>query len=123
MERELWPLLYHELTAAAADFRQKYVRYHPWAIAAVLLWAALHDRPVSGACQPRPWSTTRLRPARLPDQSTVSRRTRRAAFGLFLNLLTDRLRGPGAPALVLVIDGKPLPIGIRGHDPDARAGG
>jgi hypothetical protein len=123
MERELWPPLYHELKAAARDFRQKYVRHPPWVIAAVLLWAALHERPVGWACQPRHWSTTRLRPVALPDPATVSRRRRRAAFGLFLNFLTERLRGPGAPALVLKIDGKPLPIGCRGHDPDARAGG
>jgi Transposase DDE domain len=123
MERELWPLLYHELKAAAAEFSQKYVQHPPWVIACVLLWAALHDRTAGWACQPRHWSTTTLRPASLPSASTVSRRRRRAAFGLFLNLLADRLRGPAQPALVLVIDGKPLPIGARGHDPDAKAGG
>jgi IS5 family transposase len=123
MERELWPLLYHELLAAATQFRQKYVQHPPWVIAAVLLWAALHDRPGGWACQPRHRSTTRLRPARLPHPATVSRRRRRTAFGLFLNLLTDRLRGPAGPAWVLLIDGQPLPIGGRGHDPAARAGG
>jgi IS5 family transposase len=107
----------------SSRLRQKYVRHPPWVIAAVLLWAALHDRPASWACRPKHWSTTRLRPAELPDESTVSRRRRRAAFGLFLNLLAQRLRGPGEPALVLLVDGKPLPIGCRGHDPDARAGG
>ena len=93
MERELWPLLYQELRAAARDFRQKYVRHQPWAVAAVLLWAALHDRPLSWACQPRHWSTTRLRPASVPSQPTVSRRVRRTAFGCFLNRLTERLFG------------------------------
>lgn len=122
MERELWPLLYRELRAAAAEFRQKYVSHQPWAVAAVLLWAALHDRPVSWACQERHWSTTRLRPARLPSQPTLSRRCRRAAFGLFLNLLEARLRGAGLPGLVLSVDGKPLPVGGCSKDPDARAG-
>jgi Transposase DDE domain len=122
MERELWPLLYRELQAAAADFRQKYVHHQPWAIAAVLLWAALHERTVTWACQRRHWSTTPRRPARLPSQPTVSRRARKAAFGLFLNLLTARLRGAGLPALVVALDGKPLLVGGASKDPDARFG-
>jgi hypothetical protein len=122
MERELWPLLYHELRAAAADFRQKYVQHPPWAVAAVLLWAALHDRPVTWACAEDHWSTTALRPVDLPSPPTVSRRTRRAAFGCFLNVLTDRLRGAGLPALVLSVDGKPLLVGGCSKDPDARFG-
>jgi hypothetical protein len=122
MERELWPLLYRELQAAARDFRQKYVSHQPWAIAAVLLWAALHDRTTHWACQRRHWSTTRLSPGRLPAGSTVSRRARQTAFGLFLNVLTDRLRGRGLPALVVAVDGKPLLVGGCSKDPDARFG-
>jgi hypothetical protein len=122
MERELWPGLYHHLQAAARDFRQKYVQHQPWAVAAVLLWAALHDRPVAWVCDPRHWASTRLRPARLPSQSTASRRTRRAAFGLFLNRLTARLRGDGLPSLALALDGKPLLVGGCSKDPDATFG-
>jgi len=122
MERELWPPLYRCLRDAARDFRQKYVQVHPWAVAAVLLWAALHDRPVRWACDPAHWATTRLRPARLPSQPTVSRRMRRVAFDCFLNLLTDRLRGAGLPSLVLAVDGKPLLVGGCSKDPDARFG-
>ncbi|MFO0798274.1 MAG: hypothetical protein U0804_12420 [Gemmataceae bacterium] len=66
---------------------QKYVHYHPWAIAAVLLWAAIHDRPVCWACDPRNWSTTRLRPTEIPSAATVSRRANRAGFAVFLNHL------------------------------------
>ena len=122
MERELWPLLYHELQAAAADFHQKYVHHPAWAVAAVVLWAAVHDRPVSWACDDRHWSATALRPADVPSQPTVSRRARKTAFGCFLNVLTDRLRGAGLPALVLAIDGKPLLVGGCSKDPDARFG-
>ena len=46
MERELWPISYHELREAANDFRQKYVQIPAWVLVAVSLWAALHDRPV-----------------------------------------------------------------------------
>jgi hypothetical protein len=122
MERELWPLLYQALRDAAAAFRQKYVHYQPWTVAAVLLWAALHDRPVSWACNPQHWTTTRLRPVRLPSQSTLSRRLRRVAFGLFLNWLTEYFRGAGLPGLALSLDGKPLLVGGNSHDPDARYG-
>lgn len=122
MERQLWPLLYHELRAAGQEVRQKYVQRQPWVIAAVLVWAALHDRPVGWACDPAHWATTRRRPARLPSAATVSRRTRRGGFAVFLNALTARLRGAGLPGLVLAVDGKPLLVGGCSHDPDARYG-
>lgn len=122
MERELWPRIYHELRAAARGTHQRDVTYQPWVIAAVLLWAALHDRPVAWACDPRNWSTTRLRPGPLPSASTMSRRPGRTVFGVFLNRVAARLRGAGPPAWVLMVDGKPLPVGRCSKDPDARSG-
>jgi hypothetical protein len=122
MERELWPLLYHALLEAAREFRQKYVHYQPWTVAAVLLWAALHDRPISWACVASHWSTTKLLPARLPSQSTMSRRMKRVAFDCFLNLLTQRLRDAGLPKLILTLDGKPLLVGGNSKDRDAKFG-
>ena len=38
-----------------------------WVLLLTLLWAALHDRPVSWACQPAHWKTTRLQPPRWPS--------------------------------------------------------
>jgi hypothetical protein len=122
MERELWPSLYRLLRETAKDFHQKYVHYQPWVLVAVLLWAALHDRPASWACQRRHWSPTRLRPARLPSPATLSRRIDGVAVGLFWRALEQRLRDSSEPALVALIDGKPLPIGGNGKDPDARFG-
>ena len=122
MERELWPPLYRLVRETAKDFRQKYVHYQPWVLVAVMLWAALHDRPVSWACEPRHWSTTTLRPWVLPSGSTLSRRLDRAALGLFWRALGDRARGAGDPALIAFIDGKPLPVGGNSKDPDARFG-
>jgi hypothetical protein len=120
MERELWPRIYQELRAAARGTRQKYVHFHPWIIAAVLLWAALHDRSVEWACDRKNWSTTRLRPAKLPSPSTISRRTKRTAFAVFLNRVATRLKGSGPPAWELVVDGKPLPVGHCSKDPEAK---
>jgi hypothetical protein len=122
MERELWPLLYRWLRETAKDFRQKYVQYQPWVLVAVFLWAALHDRPVSWACQRRHWSTTTLRPWRLPSASTLSRRIDRVAVGMLWRALEQRLRDSGQPALVAFVDGKPLPVGGNSKDPDARFG-
>ena len=103
MERELWPPLYHLLLDTATGFRQKYVQHQPWVLAAVVLWAALHDRPVSWACQRRHWSTTTLRPPRLPSPSTLSRRIDGAGVALLwraleqarLDLARTTLLAPG----------------------------
>jgi IS5 family transposase len=122
MERELWRLLYRFLLETAAEVRQKYVQLQPWVIAATMLWAALHDRPVSWACKAGHWSTTRLRPARIPSEATMSRRVDRVGMGLFWNALAKRLRGATYPALLAFVDGKPLPIGGNSKDPDAHWG-
>jgi hypothetical protein len=122
MERELWPPVYRLLRAVARDFSQKYVQYQPWVLVAVLLWAALHDRPRSWACQRRHWSTTTLRPGRLPSAATLSRRVDGIAVGLLWRALEERLRATGDPALVAFVDGKPLLVGGCSKDPDARFG-
>jgi hypothetical protein len=122
MERELWKIVYTELKWVARYFDQKYVRHQPWRIAAVLLWAALHDRPVSWACDKHNWRTTRLRPGHIPSEATVSRRAKKLVFALFLSRVAARLKGTGKPSWELVVDGKPLPVGHCSKDRDAKAG-
>jgi hypothetical protein len=122
MERELWTVVYTRLKRVARRVHQKYVHHQPWRIAAVLLWAALHDRPVRWACDKRNWSTTRRRPGAVPSASAVSRRAKRTAFHLFLNAVAAEVRGAGPPAWELVVDGKPLPVGRCAKDPDAASG-
>jgi hypothetical protein len=93
MERELWSLLYRMLREVGTDFSQKNVTHQPWVIVAVLLWAAVHDRPYSWACRWRNWATTRRRPRCLPAPSTFSRRLRSIAVGrLLLRALEERIR-------------------------------
>ncbi len=123
MERELWPRLYRLAREVGTDFSQRSAQYPPWVIAAVLLWAALHDRPRSWACDPRNWATTTLRPASLPSPATISRRSRSLAVGLLLRAVEGRLRATAEPALVSCLDGKALPVGSRSKDRDARPGG
>src|SRR3954470_22669816 len=122
MERELWPPLYRALREVGKDFLQKYVSYPPWVIAAVFLWAAVHDRPVSWACRPAHWSTTRLRPSRLPSAATLSRRADGLPFGCLLRSLEQRLREQGEQRLLSLLDGKPLPVSNVSKDPDAKRG-
>jgi Transposase DDE domain len=122
MERELWPPLYRLLREVAKGFSQKHAQYHPGVVVAVLLWAALHDRPVCWACQQRHWSTTTLRPLQLPSPSTVSRRGDSAGVALLWRALEQRIRDEGRPALVAFVDGKPLPVGGSSRDQDARFG-
>jgi len=122
MERELWPPLYRLILAVARDVRQKSVQHQPWVLVAVTLRAALHDRPVSWACRRRHWSTTTLKPARLPSAATLSRRVDGVGVGLFWRALEQRVRATADPALVAFVDGKPLAVGGNSKDPDARFG-
>jgi hypothetical protein len=122
MERELWPVLYDYVRQTAREVRQKYVQMQPWIVVATFLWAALHDRPVSWACDPRNWQNTLLRPPRIPSEPTMSRRADSVATGVFWRKLEQNLRQSGQPALLAFLDGKPLPIGGYSKDPDARWG-
>lgn len=104
-----------------AHLRVQGVSYQPPLVLLVLLWATLHDRPRSWACDPANWSTTTLRPARIPSGSTLSRQLRRLPAQLLMRLLAEQVRGTRDPSLIHLLDGKPLPIG-GGTDPDARVG-
>ena len=121
MERELWPILYRALRDVSATEHQKKVQYQPRVIVAVLLWAAIHDRPRCWACTAEHWDTTRLRPEHVPSTSTVSRRARRVEVANLLDRPERHLRGGGEPAWVLIVDGKPLPVGHCSKDLDARS--
>jgi hypothetical protein len=122
MERELWPRLYHMIMEVGQGLRRIGVSFQPHIILLTVSWAALHDRPAGWACDRRHWSTTTLRPARLPSQATLSRRLRRVDTAMLMRAVVERLRHGGDPRLIALIDGKPLPIGGAGHDPDARCG-
>jgi Transposase DDE domain len=122
MERELWPQLYHAIRAMGREFHQQSVQYQPWVIVLVLVWAALHDRPVSWACQPKNWKTTTLRLWQIPSDSTISARAKTAGVALFLRALEDRLRTVWPPHLVARLDGKALTVGGATKDRTARFG-
>lgn len=119
MEAEVYRLLERALMQLAHP-RSKGVVYTDQWIVLVLLWAALHDRTVSWACEARNWPEALRRP--LPDQSTVSRRLRRVGvlqlLERFLRALAERFPEP----LVKTIDSKPLAVGNYSTDRDADLG-
>jgi hypothetical protein len=121
MEREIWTTLYRHVCFTAQEVHQKYVQIQPWIIVATMLWAALHDRTVSWACDPRNWSTTKLKPMRIPSETTMGRRVDSVATGLFWRRLQEHLR-QSEPSLLAFLDGKPLPIGGNSKDREAGYG-
>jgi hypothetical protein len=134
MERELWSELNAAVAEVDASWREPRRYVHPTAaVVRVHLWAALHDRPVSWACQAKHWLP--LRPSALPDQSTMSRRTRGkhgASFEVFCRAVGEALErrnvkvnvNANASRLLQLrrLDGKPLPVAAHSTDRDARWG-
>lgn len=119
MELERWAELSAAMSAVAAGFgRHKRDRHSTALVVRVHTWAALHDRPVCWACDARNW-TPRTRPAALPDQSTMSRRVRRADFEEFQRRVGVRMNGGPEASLVKRVDGKPLELPNHTADRDA----
>lgn len=122
MELELWAETSAAISAVAANWARHPRDQHPTALVVrVYHWACLHDRPVSWACEPANWDAP-VRPAALPDQSTMSRRTRRPDFMAFLERVGERMNGKAKPKMVKVVDGKPLELPNHTADPDATWG-
>jgi Transposase DDE domain len=119
MELERWAELSAAISAVAIDVgRHKRDRHSTALVVRIHTWAALHDRPVRWACVPGNW-TPRTRPEVLPDQSTMSRRTRRADFAQFQQRVGERMNGKTRPGLLKVVDGKPLELPNHSTDRDA----
>lgn len=125
MEREQWAELMKALRDLARSFTDNAYHTHSTVlIVRVYLWAVLHDRPTSWACDPRNWDHA-TRPKTLPSQSTMSRRLRGQAVQDLLGRMGRRLNGrtrPDAASSSRIIDGKPLVIAPHSADPDARFG-
>lgn len=124
MERELWNTLYQWILEHANGRRCKGVWYSDTLIAAVWLWAVLHERSVSWATQPCNWPKDLLT-FELPSQPTLSRRLKRESFRLFLATLHESLnhrRFAAQQTLVKTMDSKPLPVSAYSNAKDARWG-
>jgi len=121
MERGIYGRLRRTLRSLGRRRPSGRHRYTDAGILEVYLWAALHDRPVSWACDPASWPPGARR-GPIPDASTVSRRMRSPALAALLERLRRRLERTNGPSLVAIVDGKPLPIGPHSHDRQAGFG-
>ena len=122
MELERWAELSAAISAVAGVFgRRKRDQHSTALIVRVHAWAALHDRPISWACEGRNW-TAGTRPEALPGQSTMSRRVRRPDFEEFQRRVGRRMNGRPRPALLKVVDGKALELPNHTTDRDATWG-
>lgn len=122
MELELWSQTSAAISAVAMDWPRHRRDQHSTAlIVRVYHWACLNDRPISWACKAANWRPTVL-PKVLPDQSTMSRRARRADFWQFLQRVGQRMNGKTEPAIVKVVDGKPLELPNHTTDGDSTWG-
>lgn len=122
MERELFTALMRQAaTIIEGQWRPSKASYTHLEVLAVVLWAAVHDRPISWACDRANWPCYEYR-RRLPSGSTVSRRSRRPEMLDILTTLIASLRVRGEGERTLIVDGRPLTIAKHHNDPDAGFG-
>jgi Transposase DDE domain len=120
MERERWERLYALARQLSKGWREG-GKYHVAVVVGVFLWAAVHDRPVSWACQAQNWPAELARRG-LPSQSTMSRRLRSAPVQRLLMLMEDHFKALLPPDGPKFIDAKPLSVSGVTKDPEAGRG-
>lgn len=120
MERDIWTRITAALKRVPST-RPRNAVYTVRQIVAVLLWAALHDRPISWACKRGNWPMQAWR-RDLPDQSTMSRRLRHRSMLETLEKLLMVIQRDNPADEVVVADGKPLELSGYTRDPDAKVG-
>jgi hypothetical protein len=120
MERELWKVLY--ALGRLLDKRRTLGLYRDADVVGVFLWAVCHERTTTWATEARNWP--RELAVNVPSQSTMSRRLRSAGVQKLMEdvLHSFILMHVLAKDWVKIVDAKPLPVGGRSKDPDARWG-
>jgi hypothetical protein len=122
MEGELWQGLQRARRRVALVHHEPPNNHFTDArIVEVLLWACLHDRPISWACQATHWPPHR-RTQELPSPATMSRRLRTLSVLFFLAAIEALLRAEHPQCLVKSVDAMPLPVGSWSKDRNARRG-
>jgi hypothetical protein len=118
MERELWLTLYKLARQGDPSPWWALTRFFDWEIVCVYLWAVIHDRPTSWACDPNNWPKD-LWTRKLPSQPTMSRRLRTTEVQKLLAWAEQHLAALQSNGWVKCVDGKPLTVGSHSKDPDA----
>lgn len=120
MERQVWKKIVALLKQVHKPSEYLLYQFASVDIVRVILWAVLHDRPISWATRRENWPIHDRRRA-LPSNSTISRRYRTVRVLAVLKQIEERVLLPqGIPPLIAIVDGKPLPIG--GCSKDKQAG-
>lgn len=122
MEGQLFALLY-EVVCSLSKLRpnKKGQIYSDGVIVLVLLWAALHDRPILWACQMNNWHDD-CPLLCLPSPATMSRRLRSYGVWLLISQLFDVFNSAIASSIFKRIDARPLLVGGCSKDSDAKSG-
>lgn len=121
MERDLWQAIVQAIRDVAPPVGGGRYTFSDVDVLRTFFWAVLHNKPISWACQAAHWPLVYCRRAH-PTPSTMSRRLRSPQIQHHLDQLESRLKGRWPKGFVQIIDGKPLPIGGNGSDPDAAFG-
>jgi len=100
--------------------RQKRTQFNDHLIILVLLWAYLHDRSVSWACDADNWPKELDHP--LPSSATMSRRCRRLGVSQLLERVMQKLIDLFPESIFNSIDSMPLRISHYSRDRDAKRG-
>jgi transposase len=122
MDGKLWARVYQTVMTIDYPNPRKYVVHSDRVIVLIVLRASYDDQSINWACRSENWVGLK-RPARLPSQSTVSRRSRSSSVRSLLQSLEIwlRQRAPRDERAVAV-DGRALTISPHSKDPDARWG-
>src|ERR1700760_23620 len=94
--------------------RQQRIQFSDHLIILVLLWAYLHDRSVSWACEADNWPKELDHP--LPSPSCMSRRLRRIGISQLLQRVMQKLIDLSPEPLFKTIDSMPLRVGNYSND-------
>jgi hypothetical protein len=122
MEGELWTEVYRILKEESNKRpRRKHVQFTDAQILEVYFWAVVNDRPTTWACCNKNWPTAQ-RGRNLPCDATMSGRLRTVSVRLLMQAVLDRFHAHGDPALVRILDSKPLTVGCYSKDHDAHWG-
>ena len=122
MESQLMRILY-EWAVAFGKLRpwRKGQVYGEGIVVCVLLWAALHDRPICWACRMLNWHG-QCPFLQLPSPATMSRRLRTIGVWLVLTQLFDAFNCRCPASMFKRIEAHPLPVGGASKDVDAARG-
>jgi transposase len=123
MDVNIWKMIEREIRVADQSLPRpgRRPRFGDRLIARMYFWSVAHDRPLCWAARRSSYSRW-MRPRCLPSLSQFCRRVKSPRLEAIITRVEEALSGRGEQTLLMLIDGKALPIGESSKDPDARTG-